>query len=518
MFYIKMAVVIAISCFIVFRSQHIDVEARSPSYDELQWASASIMTYHFFKGRTTAEIAHDPWFLKYAYKHKLDIFKKGTKDNVQLDLSKISKKEYRWFDRMLWTFGWKAPNFSKVIKGMYLTARVGPMRFDSYYEKGKETLNEHPDLYYSRIPAKYIGIAREVEAFFTLCSLALVFFIGCHFFNDIVGFAAWLYLLFNTAFIQVNTAVGMDSTSFCFSALTILFTLILIKEVNKTSPSTWKIVVHSIVLGLSLGLAVSSKLNSAALFFALLWLAVAIIYTLWKRIPRTNRAEVEPLKLKARIKKEQKVRRDRNVYLKKWGKLFSISAVCILIVSCGTFLLLNPHMRSEPVKKVKIVRESVDEYFKIRANVLGTRHIKDSWFESFKLVLKRNYLCLTKNDGQKFKGTLGAIIKTDWKFMDMLLFLIGFYVLFRQAILSTFKKHTISYHLVVLVYFIVICYMNIDFIWTGYTRYFTPLYLTSNIIIALGFEMIVLYLLQNFHFLNRTRLEHLYLIWPKKQP
>ena len=481
--YILLLVVIIGSYLFVFDEQNIDVTKRTPEYDEWSWAGASIATYYMFNGYQRKNVRDDSWFTNYAYQNKLDIFKPIRSRSLEIDFNKIAPKKYQWFDFTLWTAGWKAPNFSKLVKGWYINLKVDTLNPESYYELGNESKGESSSLYYSRVPAKFVEYGRHVDASFSFLSLVLIFILGWQFFNYAVGVFSWVYLLLNKNFIKVTTAAGMDSSLFFFSLLSILFLHILLKQIFKEN-SKWKTTLGlSIGLGLSMGLAVSSKLNGATLFVSLIILAPIILFIVWKRIP--NSKKLKDAKANVLKRRERELKKLREKYFVKWGKTIFIVAPSIAIFSLGTYIYCNPHMWPDLSKKITIVRQSADDFFGLRAKALNTTHIKENWRESFKLVMKTNFLLFDEKD-KGFLGTFGHRIPTSWRVFDLFFLLIGLFVLFKSLNKSLLKEPFYDPSQLILVTYFVVFYMNTNFIWIRYNRYFVPLYNLGSIIISLG--------------------------------
>lgn len=486
-------VVIIISALVVFDSDHLDINRRKPGYDETHWTSAGIATYAMFTGHQRKDIKDDPgWFVKYAYKHELDIFKPGANNTPVVDYSKISPKEYQWFDFTLWTFGWKAPNLSKLMKGAYINLRADHVDPNGYYELGRAEEEENPQLYYGRPPAQFIEYARHTDAMFCFFSLLLVFFIGRRFFHPMVGVVAWLYLLLNASFIRINTASGMDSSLFCFSMASILSLLYLVEEVRKDKPAIKRVIISAGALGLSLGLAVSSKFNGATLFYSVLVVVPALLYTIWRRYPKLP--SVMAGKKKVKYADRIKLKNERKKFIPLWLKTITIASGVIFIVSSSVFLYLNPQLRNNPSKKVAIIRNSVEDYFENRARILKTAYIQNSLKESLKLVINKNYFYTGSGTIKQFTGTLGRLIDTKWKFLDALFLIIGIAIAAKRSWRSLKVKGITDSYFVVLAFFIVISYMNTNFIWIEFDRYFMPFHIAGSLLIAIGITTSVNYL------------------------
>jgi hypothetical protein len=359
-------------------------------YDEQMWTSSSISSYNMFcKGyvRPTKEL--DNWFPTYAWRNHLDIFtgekwEQFSPDTIKFpydyitvkepktqytllvkyDTTKFSRNKFQWFDREMWTFGWKAPNFAKYVMGWYInlrsTIKPDPRGYFKFFVP--KSLNDSIDKSYipslqpspapySYAPENYQLLAREPNAFANAITIMVVFLIGWLFLNYWVGFVSALWLLANKTYIYINCLVGLDSFATFFTTLTVLMLLFQIKSLLKNDP-WWKILLWGLSTGLVAGLAVSSKLNSAIILFAEgLTLGILGVITLWKAF-----------KLK-----EQNTRT-------RWSPVFKIGASGILSVICTIwlFIYLNPQVRKDPMTSVKVMRQSIDEYFDRRARIFVT--------------------------------------------------------------------------------------------------------------------------------------------------
>ncbi len=478
------------SSLVVFSSKNIDSQKRVPSYDENMWTNIGIASYTMFNGYQRKNILNDSWFLQYAYQEKLDIFK-PSKDNksVVVDHSKIPLKTYQWYDRTLWTFGWKAPNLSKLIKGWYINYKNKNVNPAGYYALGIAENNEDPRLYYSSgVPKKFVEDARHTDAFFSLLSLLLVFIIGYKFFSFTVGSLSWLYLILNDNYIQVTTAAGMDSTLFFFSLLTIFLFLYLFTQLWDKELALKKLALLTAFLGITMGFLISSKFNGATLFYEAIILAISYLYILWKNFPKK-----EKINRKKKIQKRysDELYKERTNYLFKWIKKTSVMAVVVFITSMGVFLYLNPQLRNDTSKKISIIRASVDAFFELRAKAKNTTHIKNEFKESAKLVISTLYF--STNPKQGFIGTIGNHIPIKWKFLDAFFLLTGLFVLFRKSKDAIIKQKKITSEYIIFTSFLVIFYMNTDFIWINYSRYFTPFQIVGIFVIAMGIEKCIIF-------------------------
>ena len=472
-----------LSLAISFDRDNISIKVREPSYDEKMWTNISIATHAMFNGYVRQGVTDDSWFIEHARKKELDIFKvSGNK--IRVDYEKIPLKDYQWFDFALWTFGWKAPNFSKLLKGFYIKWNNPEVDPQGYFRLGDAEKKENPNLYYSAVPFEYIEDARHVEALLCSLSLLTIFLIGWRYFGLFVGTGAWLYLALNSHFITVNTQAGMDGSLCLFSLVSIFLTLLLAEEIQYDRRSIPKIIIYSCSLGLSIGLALSSKFNAATLYIAIIPVALSLFFYVVKQYPKSEGKSNQKYSKLKRLKKE------KMLFIKRWSVITLALSTSIFLVSFTTLLYVNPHLRSQPMKKVAIIRSSVDAYFQRRAEIKQTVHLKESLGASLKLVTSKMYFSLSK-EGANFFGTFGEHLKSGIKLLDGFFILIGIIVAARKSFVH-FKSHkSTSPYLIILSFYFVILYMNADFIWYPMSRYFMPFHITGSLLISIGFVALV---------------------------
>jgi len=469
-------IVFLLSLWVSFDHDNISIKARDPSYDEKMWTNISIATHAMFNGYVRRDVTDDSWFTGYAYEKKLDIFK-VSENKILVDYNKIPIEDYQWFDFALWTFGWKAPNLSKLLKGFYIKWNNPEVNPQGYFRLGDPEKNENTRLYYTDVPLEYIEYARHVEAFLCSLSLLTIFLIGWRYFGLLVGMGAWLYLTLNSHFIAVNTQAGMDSSLCLFSLTSIFLTLLLAKEIQYDKRSIPKIITLSCMLGLSIGLALSSKFNAAALYVSVMLVALSLLFYIIKQYPKSEEESNQKYSKLKRLKKE------RNSFVKKWSVIILTSSMSIFSVSLIPLLYVNPHLRSQTIKKVAIIRSSVDGYFRRRAEIKKTLHLKENLGASMKLVVNQMYFSL---NGKSF-GTFGKHIKSKIKLLDGFFLLTGIIIATRKSFLLIKSHRGTGPYLIILLFYFVIFYMNADFIWYPMGRYFMPFHITGSLLITVGF-------------------------------
>jgi hypothetical protein len=376
---------------------------KANTYDAQMWTSASITSYHmFFKNyvRPTKEL--DNWFPTYAWKKGVNVF---TGDSaminpytgvnqyradtlkfpydqititgknqqyalaVKYDTTKFPRKDFQWFDRAGWTFGWKAPNFGKYVMGWWIQtfAHTKPDP-KGYFEFVVPTNLNNPDsgtylpsksispAPYSYAPVEYERLARQPNIFMTLMVVIIVIITGWFFYNFWVGFTAGLWLILNKTFIDVNCAVGLDSFAVTLSALAFLLLLFTVRSIQKNG-KWWQILLWGAGTGLASALALSSKLNAGMVLitegFIFGIMGVVALWNGYKLKAQPTKVRFTPL-LKTLVA----------------GALTAV--VCLFI-----FIRLNPQVQKQPKQRIAAMRSSIDDYFDRRARIFTSNQITD---------------------------------------------------------------------------------------------------------------------------------------------
>ncbi len=395
------AVIIIIASIRSFQRIPFSDTNKPNGYDEQMWTSASISSYHmYFKNyvRPTKEL--DNWFPTYAWQKGVHAFTGdslvygamgiqykpdtihfpwdqvtiNTKKSqymlaVQYDTAIFPRKEFQWFDRAMWTFGWKAPNFGKYIMGWWVQtfAKTKPDP-KGYFEFVVPTNLSNPDsgkyepstspspAPYSYAPIEYERLARQPNAIMTIFTIAAVFLTGWLFFNFWVGFLAGTWLTLNKTFIVINCMVGLDSFAVCFSAIAFLMMMWTIKSILKND-KWWKIILWGVGSGIVSAFALSSKLNAgmvilteAAIF------AILCLIALFKGWKLKNLKPVE-----------------RFTPLLKTIVAGALTGIIALFI----FIRLNPQVQGQPKQKIAAMRASIDDYFDRRARIFTSNQITD---------------------------------------------------------------------------------------------------------------------------------------------
>lgn len=369
-------------------------EKRDPNgYDEQMWTSSSISSYNmYFKGRQRQTKELDNWFATYAWRNKVPVFtnerweifkpdtvhfpydyvtvKQGNQSYsivVKYDLNKFTPRQYQWYDRDMWTFGWKAPNMGKYIMGWAIqtfgSQKPDPDGYFSYYipEQYVDSLNSKRNVpstklgnaTFSYAPEEFVMIGRRVNMLFTVLTIVITFLIGWFFLSYWVGFSAALWLILSKTFVEVNTVVGLDSFAVCFSMAAVLGLLVTFKWL-KEDQVWWKVLTSAVVTGLMIAFAISSKLNAGMLIFV-----AFIIYALAALL----------LLIKPKNKIPVKAKNQPPVPVRKYNFLIKglASGALIGFFSIAVFVMLNPQVQGDPVGKMRTMQKSIDEYFTRRA-------------------------------------------------------------------------------------------------------------------------------------------------------
>ncbi len=529
-------------------------------YDEKMWTSASVSSWAMFaKGHVRQPNALDNWFPTYAWENKVDVFtgekweqfspdtvkfpydyvtlkseNKGYSQLVKYDTLAFPRSDYQWFDNALWTFGWKAPNLGKFLMGAYIYARCAAVNPNGYFKF--ETPEGKPSSApFAYSPSDQIYAARQVNALFTFGIFALLLWIGFLLKQPLAGALASLLLLFNTAFFDVHTAVGLDSFVVFFSLLSFALFLKWQAAFAAKSALTFQLL-WSLGLGLSLGAAVASKLNGAMAVVSTLPMYSFLLYSVWSD--------------KARLKQ-----------LLMGG---GITAGSMLLL----FIALNPQIRPQPYARSKAMQQSVDGYFEKRAtaltidsaskrinllfnalnpliqsgkltrenaeqlagqlNGIGTRMksdetagrltetidahwksmmevqndleklvpdssyggktfynwvaIKNNFAPAFELTARR--IWIRSSTEERYYGSLGSWLNFSYNPLDLLLLLggLGSVYWLRRRYTGTHALAAVS----LLVAAALTMYGNINFLWQDWTRYFTPLLPWAGLLAGLG--------------------------------
>ncbi len=379
-------------------------ETNKPNgYDEQMWTSASITSYHmFFKGHVRPTKELDNWFPTYAWQKGVDVFTgdssminymsktfqynpdtihfpydQVTINNkkqqymlaIQYDTVRFPRKDFQWFDRATWTFGWKAPNFGKYIMGWWIQTfaknKPNPNGYFAFYVPSSEadsgSTKHVPSLKpsgapYSYAPEEYQKLARQPNAFMTILAIAAVFITGWLFFNFWVGFIAGTWLTLNKTFIVINCIVGLDSFAVSLSAIAFLLMMWTIKSIQKNDP-WWKIILWAVGTGLITSFALSSKLNAGMMvFIAGLTFGISGLIALWKGWKLKNLKPLERF----------------TPFIKS-----AIAGVLIGVISIMLFIKLNPQVQKQPQRRIAAMRGSIDDYFDRRARIFTSNQITD---------------------------------------------------------------------------------------------------------------------------------------------
>ncbi|MCZ2444179.1 MAG: phospholipid carrier-dependent glycosyltransferase [Flavobacteriales bacterium] len=504
-------------------------------YDEQMWTSSSISSYQMFVNhhvRPTKEL--DNWFPTYAWIHDIPIFagdsykdfkpdtihfpydfitiktKSGeVTEVVKYDTLVFPRKDFQWFDRAMWTFGWKAPNAGKYIMGWFIHvlskekpnpdgyfvfahpinhANVKVKLPDEYKEDAYAPSSLYSSSPFSFAPNEYVRIARIPNAILTVLIIALVFIIGWLYIHYYVGLLAAVWMMLNKTFFEVNTAVGLDSFATFFTTLALLGLFANLNAIRKNKP-WWEIVVLVLITALTIGLAISSKLNAGMLAFI-----VVVSYVLI--------GVMMLLLSKNRTKQNTKSVRQSHPELKQWIPKFLLSALITGVLSISVFVGLNPQWQGHTVKKIKATRESIDDYFTKRAAILTLNEKRDNpktytnWTKlkktsSMKYNLMFERISYVKNTDKFYYGTFGSLLPFKFNLLDGLFAAWGLLALAGLAWQKWKGEKRIDAQALLLISFLLIFIGNTDFLWIDWARYFTPVLPIYSILVGLGIYRLV---------------------------
>lgn len=383
---------------IIMSFRNLSHEKRSCySYDEQMWTSTSIASYNmFFKGHERHLTYIDNWFSTYALENDLDVFtnyrnpkfepsqvrfpydyaankNKTATFELEIDTNIFPKKYYQWFDKALWTFGWRAPNMGKYFMGWYIQTfskeKPNPNGYFQFLVPDNTSDEYKPSSQFtttsfSYAPKEYVELARIPNAIATVLIILAVCYVGWRCVHLLVGAGAAVWLISNKSFMDVNTSAGLDSFSILFTFLSIAFTYYSIKKLQENASLKTLSIIASLT-GIALAFAVGSKLNGALAFYIL-----GIVYVL----------------AFFRLISKQQVIENKKDYFKKWF----ISGTISVVLGLGLFLFFNPQMQVSPVKMTKTIQSSADAYFEKRAKKFCEDQLKPNLDSTF-LIIKYLY-------------------------------------------------------------------------------------------------------------------------------
>ena len=200
------------------------------------------------------------------------------------------------------------------------------------------------------------------------------------------------------------------------------------------------------------GFAVSSKLNDAMFMYVCVFaFAIAGIAVLWGRKPEKN------------------ISFFKSVFGVRLIALV-ISGLLVGLTGYGLFVALNPQVQGDTMKKVEVIQDSVNEFFKRRANSQTSKNrqakkvLVDVTYKkpgkAFNLISRRNFMV---DDTEKYYGTFGSLVKFKGNFMDGLFLLIGLAALVWIAFNKLIKEKKIKWVIISYFFFLEhikkICYI-----------------------------------------------------------
>lgn len=453
--YFKIGIYVLLLVLAIFvNTNNISIDKRpSDGYDEQMWTGASITSYAmYFKGHTREQSYPERWFLGYAQKYRYNP-------------ASMPPDQLQWFDDAMWTFGWKAPNIAKFAMGagIWWTADtiVDPNGYFHVYSEDKST-NKWPGNY---SPASFVERARLTNAFFNTAQIGVVLAIGYLFVGFYAGAIAALYLIANPTVTMINTAAGVDSAASFFSTLAILLIMLVVRLLYEGGRGR-KLYYLSAATGLAFACAVGSKLSGATVGYLLVAVFLMLAYD-W----------LVPVTTNPTPKKSQKASRNALTFSR-----LLLSGALITVVTFTVFIYTNPVLYQKPTLKIKMIRESVKEFFDIRAKALNTDDINKSASKSFGLVLKRN---LVKTE-ETYYGTIGTWLPFKGNPLDLICVLLGVYYAFVVVRKAWKSQQRVLPELILLMAFTMVIYGVVSFIWVDWPRYHTPIYPMMALLIGYG--------------------------------
>jgi hypothetical protein len=299
--------------------------------------------------------------------------------------------------------------------------------------------------------------------------------------------------LLNQIFFDVNSAVGLDSFSTFFTTLGVILIIANLNAVRKSKP-WWQVILIALASAIVIGLAIGSKLNAGVLVFISITCFVPMgLLLLWKALNKKQTLKTKP--------QPSDTGKASGILVKQMPQLI-VSGIVTGVISITLFIQLNPQYQGASIKKIKATRESIDDYFTKRANILTQNEKRDNpkgynnWAKlkrdsGMKLNLMLERIAYVKDDKKNYYGTLGAILKVPFNFLDGLLALLGIIALARLAWNKWKQEKVFHASAMLLLAFLIIFWGNTDFLWIDWARYFTPVFPLYSILIAAGLLSII---------------------------
>jgi hypothetical protein len=141
-------------------------------------------------------------------------------------------------------------------------------------------------------PPAYLICSRSIMAVFGVLSVVTVFFLTSLYTSRIAAFLAAVLFSLHPAVVAAYTEVGVDILAIAFSSLTVLHFVLIQRAVWRgcARPRLWRALICG-TGGLSLALAVGSKLNAAVVGFLGTWLCLAAAVTFVRRRSETAKEQ-----------------------------------------------------------------------------------------------------------------------------------------------------------------------------------------------------------------------------------
>lgn len=461
-------------------------------WDERLWVSASIADYHmFFRNYQRDFTDMDSWFTTYALQEGIDTVK-------------MSKQEKQWYDRNMWTAGWKAHTIGKYFMGFAAVnfgGKTDPQGYFYRWDKPNPTdKGKAPGAY---TPDNLVQLARWPNSIMNILTIFLVLFIGWRYFHFTVGFAGALWMSLNKNLFQVSNMAGVDAGGLFFSTLTIALALIYLEFFK--NPSRNKLTyLLSVLIGISFPIAVGWKFSAALVGYiaiAVFGLLALILFVQYinppvekpKSVlpPPVNKGKKAMVRAANPVKDMSKIKAYRADIAKLFLKM-GVSGAIIAVLTWVIFIYSNPILYSQPLKKVKVINESVDEFFKRRAIADGHYKMTKDKTYATQILLKRNFV--VEDTKSTYHGTIGSYLKFKNNFLDGLFFVIGF-ILLTLSGLKSFREGTVTPAMLILISTVVLFKGTIGFLWADYNRYYIPIYPMVSLVMGFGIWKIMAFIM-----------------------
>ncbi|MCF8414018.1 MAG: hypothetical protein K9G44_11420, partial [Melioribacteraceae bacterium] len=159
----------------------------------------------------------------------------------------------------------------------------------------------------------------------------------------------------------------------------------------------------------------------------------------------------------------------------------------ILSLTYIIFVYSNPVLYDSAILKMRMINDSVKEFFDIRANAKGSTELNESWLIGLWYVIKRNLIVLEEN----YYATFGILLNFKFNLLDGLFFGSGIWALAKRSFSKIKNNLKADFELFLLIWMLVYLWGISDFLWADFRRYYMQLYPGFAIIIGIGIVEII---------------------------